>query len=48
MRSKLLILLMSLCLLSCEKVYINGDLDGLIDALVTADQAAKLAAQSEG
>lgn len=27
---------------------INGDLDGLIDALVTADQAAKLAAQKEG
>ena len=26
---------------------INGDLDGLIDALVTADQAAKLAAASE-
>lgn len=26
---------------------INGDLDGLIDAIVTADQAAKLAAQTE-
>ena len=26
---------------------INGDLDPLIDALVTADQAAKLAAQTE-
>ena len=25
----------------------NGDLDALIDALVTADQAAKLAAQTE-
>ena len=26
---------------------INGDLDALIDALVTADQAAKLAASTE-
>ena len=26
---------------------INGDLDGLIDAIITADQAAKLAAQTE-
>ena len=48
MKKIVLLFIIPLLFISCEKVYINGDLDGLIDALVTADQAAKLAAQSEG